>query len=748
MDTYFAVSAVMGLVDNITGPLRNVRAGMASTEAQAGRLTSKMAGLTKALLPLAAAAGLFLGILAPSVGVAADFEAAISRVGAVSMASESEMAMLAKSAEDFGASTAFTPMQVASAQEVLARKGYEVNQIIAQMPGLLSMAAATNTDLATAAEISSGALKSFQMDAIEAGKVADIIAAATATSATNVEGLGMALQNAGAVVAGQRGDFALLAAVTGKLADANINAAVGSTALKIMTNRLAAPTGGAVRELETLGVAYKDLVTGDALPLLDVLKNIEIALQGKGTAQRAYSLKTIFGEEAIGSATALFNQGIDSLAEYHAYLQQITGTSDKMAQRLLNNFNGAVIILGSAWEGLKISIGSIFLPVLTPLIKAITNVIGWLRILAKTTAGKTFIALGAAMSTAVLGTIAFTAAGWGMALVLPVLNKGLMTFLGTLAGISWPIWAVIAAVAALVVAFKTNFMGIGDTLTRWWNNTRLVTQGVISVFKTLKNEVGSITGALSEDIKAAGLTGIVVTISKVLYRLWSFWAGWWGAFKNSFAGMGELFAPVWESIAQAFEPLLPVWQKMGAAITWVAQALGLVTAGSDVSTWRAFGAVIGSVVGGAFKLLAYVLRLVLTLVQMLMGPITALTKLLAGLWDILGTAGSWWADKLGGLLGLDSSAQEIARATEASSAGTTAIVSGVGPGTALKEVPGLRGGSAAAIQQRQSGHSKVSSVRNVRRSGGIHIENLNLPNVRSADDFIAQLQQLVEEYDV
>ena len=161
MNTVFAVQAVMGLVDNITGPLRAVRDGMADTEAGAGRLGARMGMLTRILLPLAVAAGIFLAALAPGVGVAADFEAAISSVGAVSRASVSELAALESAALDLGASTAWSASQVAEAEKYLAMAGFSVKDNIAALPGVLNLASAAQEDLGNTANIASNILSAF-----------------------------------------------------------------------------------------------------------------------------------------------------------------------------------------------------------------------------------------------------------------------------------------------------------------------------------------------------------------------------------------------------------------------------------------------------------------------------------------------------------------------------------------------------------------------------------------------------------
>ena len=249
MNAVFQVQAIMSLVDHITGPLRAVKAGMAGAEGGALRLSARLGQVAKAMLPLAAAAGIVLAGLAGPINTSADFQASVSGLGAISQASAKDLGVMRQAALDLGAATSFSASQVVQGQTELAKKGFTTNEIVAAMPGLLDLAAATQADLGFASQVASGALKSFNMDASQTGMVADIIAAASTKSSTDIEGLSASLANAGSVAAAAGADFADLAALTGALANANINGAVAGTAIKIMFQRLQAPTGEAASTL-------------------------------------------------------------------------------------------------------------------------------------------------------------------------------------------------------------------------------------------------------------------------------------------------------------------------------------------------------------------------------------------------------------------------------------------------------------------------------------------------------------------
>ncbi|ABB40180.1 phage tail tape measure protein, TP901 family [Oleidesulfovibrio alaskensis G20] len=718
----FDVFATFSLMDNISGPLKRVRDSFRATRSEGSSLSQSMGNLTKKLLPLALAAGVVLGAFAPAIGVAAEFEAAISGLGAISRASASDMQLMQRSALDLGASTAFSAAQVVEAQTELAKKGFTANKIVGAMPGLLDLAAAAQTDLATAATVTSGALNSFQMDAAKAGKVADIIAAASTTSATDVEGLGMALQNAGAIVASSGEDFALLAAITGKLADANINAAVAGTATKIMFTRLAAPTGEAATALQKLGINTRD-AQGNMLPFLSVMGNLESALAGMGTGEKAEYLKKIFGEEAVGSVTALLSKGVTSLGNYADSLRSSAGAAAEMASRQLDNLKGSITILGSGWEGLSISIGSVFTPALTIAVRAVTTLVGWLNRLASHPVGKAVLAVAGGLAAVIVAVTLFSAATW----------------------------AATAAMGALNIAMLANPVG-------------LLVAGLIA---------GAVLViAYWEELKGT-FSGIGAFFAPALARVRAFAHVFSGELGASFIQLGDALGEVWKAMADSFG-------MVGDALAEVFSLLGS-EGDENISFWRTLGEIVGVVVGGAFRMLAAAVRMAVVPIKMVTGVISTMISYFKGdisLYEsgrrLIGTfvdgitsmarapfeavssilgrvrnllpfsdaregplsqltlSGQKVMDTLGE--GITGAAPRL-RATAVDALSGVAIVTGQAPNTAAANAKGAQAGPRREQASRESGRVVIQHL------------SVTLPGVKDGEGFVAALQRLVAEFD-
>ena len=108
---------------------------------------SAVKGLTKTF----AATGVALtGIGGFATKVGSDFEAAMSKVGALSGASGEQLKALEDKAKAMGASTQFSATESAEALQYMALAGWNTQQSIDGLDGILNMAAASGMQLADA----------------------------------------------------------------------------------------------------------------------------------------------------------------------------------------------------------------------------------------------------------------------------------------------------------------------------------------------------------------------------------------------------------------------------------------------------------------------------------------------------------------------------------------------------------------------------------------------------------------------
>ena len=253
----------------------------------------------------------------------------------------------------------------------------------------------------------------------------------------------------------------------------------------------------------------------------------------------------------------------------------------------------ALQLLSNKLTNLGIAVGNVFLPAISGGATLLGGFADALRSAAESPIGQWLIGVVGGFSALVVGIAATSAAMWFFSAVGPLMAKKLLPLKTALMGISAPMWAVIAVIGALYLAYKTNFAGIADTLDDWWKKATLVGKGVLVVFESLKDGTGEIKGELATEIKAAGLTGLVTTVSRVVFRVRAALLGFRDAFAAAMHKVDVILVPVRIAVAE-------LMMRIG-------ELFGVFDGGEvdgSVSVWTRFGETLGQIAGGAVQALA------------------------------------------------------------------------------------------------------------------------------------------------
>lgn len=342
-------------------------------ESNMKELKSNLASLGKITTGIAVGAG----IMSMPVKTAIEFEQSMLNVKSViNGITEEEFKALNDEAKRLGAETSFSASEAAEGMKYLAMAGFNTNQIIASMPGLLDMAKAGVIDLGRASDISSNILSAFGISANEMGRVADTLTMAFTTSNTTLESLGYTMKYVGPIARGAGMSLEEAAAMAGLLGNVGIQGEMAGTQLRAMINRLSAPVGPAQKKLEELGITVKDS-TGNLRPMIELLAEMEKKTANMGNADRLGAFKTIFGEEAVSGLSELVNQaGKGGISKYLDIVKNSTGKASEVAKIQMSGVKGTIDELSSAAEGLSITFANLFLPAIKSIangMKSLTN---------------------------------------------------------------------------------------------------------------------------------------------------------------------------------------------------------------------------------------------------------------------------------------------------------------------------------------------------------------------------------------
>lgn len=284
-----------------------------------------------------------------------EFESGMSAVRSLTGATDEEFLLLKETAKELGASTSFSASQASEGMQYLAMAGWDTNQIIAAMPGLLDLAAAGATELGTAADIVSDVMTAMGMSAEEAGRAADVFAKTATSSNTTIEGLGETLKYAAPIAYSFGMELEELAAITGMMGDAGIKGSQAGTALRSALLRMADPAAEATEWMEKLNLSFTE-GDGTMKTMSSVLRDTNKAFGGLTEAERLAAAQAIFGTEAASAWLAVIEQGPDTYDEFTASLYGAAGAAETMADIRLDNLAGDMEELGGAVETAKLNI--------------------------------------------------------------------------------------------------------------------------------------------------------------------------------------------------------------------------------------------------------------------------------------------------------------------------------------------------------------------------------------------------------
>lgn len=398
-----------------------------------------------------------------SLRMAGEFESAMNRVQALTSATGEEFSALTAQAEHLGRTTQFTASQAADAMGFLAMAGFNTGQILGAMPSTLQLAAAASLDLARAADITTNILTGYGLTVTELGHANDVLVAAFTSANVDLTMLGESFRYAGPVAKSAGIAFEETAAAIALMGNAGIQGTMAGTSLRGAITRLLKPTAEVTKTLDRLGVTVTDS-QGRLLSIVEVVRQLEEA--GADTAD----MMTIFGQRAGPAMTALVDQGADSLATLTQKLGDSGGTAQRVADVQLRGLRGAMLELRSAWEGFQLAIAqSGPMQAATDLARRMTNVVNNLT-------GR-WKALGEETQKAVL-QFAGIAAAIGPGLVM--LGKT-TSILARLLGLMNPVVLGLTAVAGVVWAVRSNFLGLGDAASRVWQTIMDVGTRVVRV---------------------------------------------------------------------------------------------------------------------------------------------------------------------------------------------------------------------------------------------------------------------------
>ncbi|WP_440894975.1 phage tail tape measure protein [Amphibacillus sp. Q70] len=362
-----ALKGITAEIEKQTNPWLNLSKGMDDAGKKMQDIGKGMTDFGKKWSMRVTAPIVGLGVAALNVGM--DFQQGMSQVQALTGETGAGMEVLEEQAKDLGATTRFSATEAAEGMAFLGMAGFETNEILESMPGLLDLAASSNMDLGRAADIASNIISGFGYEASEAGRVADVLAAGASSANTNVAQLGDSMATVAPVASALGLDVEGLTAAVGMMSDAGIQGSQAGRMLRQGILRLADPTGAAADLIKDLGINVFDS-EGNMKELHDVVGELENGLDGMSSQAQTAALSTLFGSQSVAGWTALIERGSGELKDYTGELLDAEGAASDMAATMQDNARGKIVEFQSALEGIGIALAEHMIP-------AVTDAVEW-----------------------------------------------------------------------------------------------------------------------------------------------------------------------------------------------------------------------------------------------------------------------------------------------------------------------------------------------------------------------------------
>lgn len=499
---------------------------------------------------------------AAATKVGMDFEAQMSRVQAILGATPSDMKKLKSQAKQLGADTAFSAKETADGMEQLASAGFNTNEVMEAMPGLLDLAAVSGKDVGAASEYAASAIRQFQLDAGETGHVADVFARAAADTNAETKDMGYALKYAGTAADSAGWSLEQTAAAIGIMSDAGIKGEQAGTTLRGALTRLMNPTAAMNDTMEQYGISIYDS-NGKMKSLSGITEQLQSKLGGLSDEQKNSALATLFGTESLSGMLALVNAGPNEIDKLTKSLENSDGSAKKMAKTMQNNLKGALEEAGGSLETMAITIYEDLEPTLTRIVKAFTDMVNAFNGLPEPV--RKFIVIFAGIVAAVgpvmwiLGKLTTFILGWPttIANVIKILGKlggAFKLLFGIIA--AHPFVAIALAIAGLILYF-VNLYNTNEEFRKkvdeCWNAVKETVKSSVEQFKRDIDDIKRFFTEGWEDVKnkASGaweaIKGFPKSASDYIKQTWEGTKQW---FANTWEGIKQGAINKWEELKQ------------------------------------------------------------------------------------------------------------------------------------------------------------------------------------------------------
>lgn len=568
-----------------------------------------------------------------TVDLGMKFDSAMSEVSAISGATGKDLSKLRNVALEMGEKTKFSAVESADGLKYMAMAGWNTQQMVSGLPGILNLAAAANEDLGTASDIVTDALTAFGLQAKDSSHFADVLASASSNANTNVSLLGESFKYVAPLAGAMKYSAEDVSVALGLMANAGIKGSQAGNHLKNMISNMAKPTDAMAAMMEKLGISITNS-DGSMKSLDDVMGNLRSSFGKLNEVQKAQAAATLFGKESMSGALAIINASANDYDKLKKAIYNSDGAAQNMADTMINNLGGKLTIIQSGIQGFQLALYDTAQGPLNAMADAVQSIVNKLNALSPQAKQTVVLITGIALAI-------------GPALVATgLLISSIGSIVSVLGFLISPIGLVLVGLAALATwfavsmakseSFREKVLSLGASFVDLVKKAQTIASAIGQMFQGNWGAGGDMLQGLLPD---STIQSIITGVSVVQ-----------GVFATFMSFMRSAFSTLSPIISSAFQSIGPIFQQIFGGLGSVIQTIVPVVTGFFTSLLDGFASVGGNGSGAISSLITTLLGLN-PIVKIVIGLFTVMGPQIIGIFtQILSSVGPL-LQTLGGALG-------------------------------------------------------------------------------------------------
>lgn len=683
MGESYSVRAILSAVDT----------SFSSTIARAGQATESFGQSVNRHMQGVGNAMIAAGTATTAMGVKAvkgfgSFQSSLNQSAVIAGGTAKDIDGLSDVANHMGAVLPISAQDAADAMVAMARDGASIGTIKKEFPAIAEAATAAGANLQTTASVVQQAMNIWG-DSLKSPQQAAAILTQTANlSNASIEDMQQALATIGSVAKLAGMNMSTTSEAIGLLTNRGFSAAQASEDLSYAIRQMLAPSKGAKKEMDALGLSFVDS-SGKMKPFPQILKEVAAATDGMGDAQKTAALKTMFGAAGMQAIAPLLDAVKDksdnTTTSWSAYAKAMNGAAkdtqtatkflSDQANEMQQNLGSKIEQVGGNWEALRNKAMQTKGGVNNAILDMMNQSLEWATTSNSSTAQviRSFIGMSPAIgaATTALGGLF---KGWGKlisfggSVIKTIGNVGrvmkalsmagdLTTAIGSLrelaatsqlaAGAMRVLqvaqlalanpWVTIGvAIAAVVAALAVFFAKTKTGQAMWKQFTQSVADSVDGIKQAWQNMTDFFSNLWNNIVTTAQnvWSSFGQFFSPVVQSIESVWQGISDFFGNLWNGIVTTAQGIWSSFAQGMAPIVDAFKNLWSTLTDFFSTLWQGIVNTAQTIWQGLLPIVTAIWNGIKTVVSTIMQAISDVIQTIG---TAIQAVWTAIWNVVKT---------------------------------------------------------------------------------------------------------------